>query len=99
MTNILSKPHQPTLAAFTSSNVLLAFDYDGTLAPIVADPARARMRQATRRILSRLALCYPTVVISGRAHGDLRRRLGRLPLWHVIGNHGLEPWAQTAASA
>jgi trehalose 6-phosphate phosphatase len=97
--DILSTRRQATLAEFSASNVLLAFDYDGTLAPIVGNPARARMRQATRRVLSRLARCYPTVVISGRAHRDLVHRLARLPLWHVIGDHGLEPWAQTAASA
>jgi trehalose 6-phosphate phosphatase len=39
------------------------------------------------------------VVISGRAHHDLATRLGRLPLWEVFGNHGVEPWAESAASA
>ena len=33
---ILSRRHVPVLAHFAGSNVLVAFDYDGTLAPIVA---------------------------------------------------------------
>ena len=40
------------LAGFAASNVLLAFDYDGTLAPIAPTPARARMRATTRRLLT-----------------------------------------------
>ena len=39
---ILSRRHVPVLAHFASSNVLVAFDYDGTLAPIVADALRPR---------------------------------------------------------
>jgi trehalose 6-phosphate phosphatase len=84
------------------SNVLLAFDYDGTLAPIAATPKRARMRRCTRRLLSTTAILYPCVVISGRARDDIARRLSGIPIWHVFGNHGLEsdsapehPTAQT----
>ena len=84
------------LADFAYSNVLLGFDFDGTSAPIVAQPSRARMGATTRRLLSHLARIYPCVVISGRTRGDLTNRLGRLPLWHLFGNHGLEPWAETA---
>jgi trehalose 6-phosphate phosphatase len=41
---------------FAWSNVLLAFDYDGTLAPLVAAPHRARMRVSTRRLSGKLVV-------------------------------------------
>lgn len=88
--DILADEHLPTLVNFASSNVLLAFDYDGTLAPIAATPARARMRSETRRLLAATAALYPCVVISGRGLNDIARRLRGVPIWHVFGNHGLE---------
>ena len=97
MRQILTKRHLHTLADFASSNVLLAFDFDGTLAPIVPDPSTARMRPATRRLLGQVAIRYPCVVISGRARHDLVRRVGSVPVFHLSGNHGLEPWAQDSS--
>jgi trehalose 6-phosphate phosphatase len=91
MAGILAKRNLPILAYFAWSNVLLAFDYDGTLAPIAPTPARARMRAETRRLLADVARRYPCVVISGRALDDLLRRLGRIPVWYAFGDHGLEP--------
>ena len=99
MRNILAKRNLATLADFANSNVLIGFDYDGTLAPIAASLTRAPMRVATRQLLGRVARAYPAVVISGRAHHDLTKRLGRLPLWEVFGNHGIEPWEQSRATA
>jgi trehalose 6-phosphate phosphatase len=99
---ILDAQHRPTLSSFALSNVLLAFDYDGTLAPIAPTPERARMRRRTRRLLSTTATLYPCVVISGRARDDIAQRLSGIPVWHIFGNHGLEsdsvpapPTAQT----
>jgi trehalose 6-phosphate phosphatase len=89
--SILADDVASTLSAFALGNVLLAFDYDGTLAPIAATPARARMRPATHRLLQQVARAYPCVVISGRALADISRRLARVPLWYVFGNHGSEP--------
>ena len=99
MEDILAKRSRAILEDFACSSVLLAFDYDGTLAPITSKPARVRMRAVTRRLLRRVAERYPCVVISGRTYADLARRLARLPIWHVIGNHGLEPWAETEHAA
>ncbi|MBI3050656.1 MAG: hypothetical protein HYY76_20390, partial [Acidobacteria bacterium] len=87
---ILSGRHQPALAQFAASNVLVAFDFDGTLAPIVPTPAAARMRAATRRLLTAVARRYPCVVLSGRPLDDLTRRLRRVPVWHLVGDHGFE---------
>jgi trehalose 6-phosphate phosphatase len=88
---ILEPPHLQTLASFALSNVLLAFDYDGTLAPIAARPEDAHMRSDTRELLTTVARRYPTVVISGRALADVTAMLSSVPLWSVYGNHGLEP--------
>ena len=99
MTHILAKRHIHTLAEFASSNVLLAFDFDGTLAPIVPDPATARLRPGTRRLLAAVAVRYPCVIISGRARQDLAQRVGSSPVFHLSGNHGLEPWAESDAYA
>jgi trehalose 6-phosphate phosphatase len=95
--NIMAKRHIHELVEFAHSNVLLAFDFDGTLAPIVQEPARARMRPQTRHLLGAVARRYPCVVISGRARHDVLKRVGSVPVWQVSGNHGLEPWAQNAA--
>ena len=44
------------------------------------------------RCSERVAARYPTIVISGRARADVRRRLRGLRLRLVVGNHGIEPW-------
>jgi trehalose 6-phosphate phosphatase len=96
---ILSRRHVPVLAHFATSNVLVAFDYDGTLAPIVSSPAAARMRASTRRLLTRVATRYPCVVISGRRLDDLAKRLERVPVWHLVGDHGFESKRTTGAAS
>ena len=85
MTDILAKKNQRVLARYALSNLLVAFDYDGTLAPIVAVPERAHMRATTRRLLRRVAERYPCVVISGRARADLIPRLKDIPVAHDLG--------------
>lgn len=93
---ILAKEHLKVLSEFALSNVLLALDYDGTLAPIAPTPGGARMRAKTRRLLSVVARLYPCIVISGRALDDLSKRLDGIPLWYLFGNHGLEPTSAKA---
>lgn len=94
MPHILAKRHAPALAAFATGNVLAAFDYDGTLAPIAPDPEAAPMRQRTRRLLKVVADLYPCVVISGRRRDDLARCLDGIVVAHLAGNHGAEPWGK-----
>jgi trehalose 6-phosphate phosphatase len=93
---ILAEEQIPILANFAWSNVLLAFDYDGTLSPIAATPEQARMRRSTRELLAIAASLYPCVVISGRALDDIAQRLSGIPVWHVFGNHGLESTSSRA---
>jgi trehalose 6-phosphate phosphatase len=90
MRSILARGNRGVLERFAGSNVLLALDFDGTLAPIVSEPARAAMRPSTRRLLEGVARLYPCVVISGRARADVQGRLHGLGVAEVIGNHGIE---------
>jgi trehalose 6-phosphate phosphatase len=92
MKPILARENREVLERFARSKVLLAFDYDGTLAPIVTLPDRACMRATTQELFARAAELYPTIVVSGRAQADVRGRLGSAAVQQVVGNHGLEPW-------
>jgi len=91
MQTILHDQQRALLRAFADANVLLAFDYDGTLVPIASTPSAPRMRDTTRQLLTRAAQLYPCVIISGRALDDLSKRLEGVPVWYLFGNHGLEP--------
>ncbi|OFW26846.1 MAG: trehalose-phosphatase [Acidobacteria bacterium RIFCSPLOWO2_02_FULL_65_29] len=91
MTYLFNRPNHDLLETFAWSNVLLAFDYDGTLAPLVSAPKRATMRASTRQLLRRASKLYPCVVISGRAQGDALGRLRGVEVCRVVGNHGAEP--------
>src|SRR4051812_37286929 len=73
-------------------NLLVAADYDGTLAPIVDDPIRAApLPEAIAAIRELASLPQTTVaVISGRALRDLAA-LSRLPSEvRLVGSHGSE---------
>ena len=78
-------------ARLTGRPLVLSFDVDGTLAPIVAHPALARVPDATRRIIASLVTRPGVVVIivSGRAAYDARRVVGVERVW-TVGNHGAE---------
>jgi trehalose 6-phosphate phosphatase len=91
MKSLLAPQNRPVLHRLGRGRVLLAFDFDGTLAPIVADPARAHLRPSTRRLLTQVARKYRCVVISGRNRADVVSRLIGIPLRRVLGNHGIEP--------
>jgi trehalose-phosphatase len=72
--------------------LLVACDYDGTLAPIVEDPAAAApLPEAVAALRSLATLPQTTVaVVSGRALRDLAA-LSRLPSEvHLVGSHGSE---------
>jgi trehalose 6-phosphate phosphatase len=78
------------LRVLASGRALLAFDFDGTLAPLADHPHRARMTARTHGLLAAVARLYPCVVISGRARHDLVRRLRRVPVAAMMGSHGAE---------
>ena len=72
--------------------LLVATDYDGTIAPIVEDPPRAFPRRETVVALEQLAAQPAThvAVISGRALHELARLLGQPNHIHLVGSHGSE---------
>ena len=93
MRDLLHPSHRAILERFagvdTPNPVLLAFDYDGVLAPVVRDPGGAGMRRSTRDLLVRLARHYPVAAVSGRSWTHTRRLTeGVAP--YVVGNHGFE---------
>jgi trehalose 6-phosphate phosphatase len=75
----------------------LLTDLDGTLAPIVRDPAAVRLADGAAAALEVLARRLAVVaVLSGRAAPDARRIVG-VPGVLVVGNHGTEWLAPDAA--
>lgn len=89
MQHLFTAQGEAALATLLRRRPLFGFDFDGTLAPIVPVPAAARIPPAVAARLRALAELAPVVVISGRAVGDLRPRLGFEPR-HVVGSHGAE---------
>jgi trehalose 6-phosphate phosphatase len=81
---------------------LLAFDFDGTLAPIVARPDDARVPDPIAERLTRLARLRPVAIVTGRSVADVSPRLGFAP-HYIVGNHGaenpLEPRPAASAAA
>ena len=77
--------------------LLVALDFDGTLAPLQDDPMRARVVPGGERLLARLAAAgMHLALVSGRAMAQLPA-LAALPLGTVlIGSHGAERARVTA---
>jgi trehalose 6-phosphate phosphatase len=89
MRPLLESEGRAALAGLAEGKPLLAFDFDGTLAPIVARPQQARVPLAVASRLDRIAHGWPIVVLGGRAAADLAGRLGFGPRF-IVGNHGIE---------
>jgi trehalose 6-phosphate phosphatase len=87
---LLAPENQSVLADLARANTLLAFDFDGTLAPIVGQRDLATLRPETERLLTRLCACYPCAIITGRSRADVLARLGGAVIKYTVGNHGLE---------
>ena len=77
------------IGAFLTPRTLLAFDIDGTLAPIVERPWDARVPDAVQRGLGALAQRAAVAIITGRAIADARPMLAFAPRY-LVGNHGAE---------
>ena len=82
----------------SSTHVLICLDFDGTLAPIVADPSMAAPSKTCREALLQLAAqpsaTTTVAVISGRAVAKLRTLVGvpecAAPRIVWAGAHGAE---------
>lgn len=87
--HLFSPAGEQALARLLRSRALLAFDFDGTLAPIVARPDDALVPTAIARRLTELSQRFPVAVVTGRSIADARPRLGFAPRY-LLGNHGAE---------
>jgi trehalose 6-phosphate phosphatase len=76
-------------------SALVAVDFDGTLAPIVDDPAAARATPAATAALARLARLAGTVaIVTGRPAADAASFAGvtDVPGVIVLGHYGMQRW-------
>jgi trehalose 6-phosphate phosphatase len=89
MKHLSSPEGRGALRSLARTRTLFAFDFDGTLAPIVPRPHAARAAIGVQRRLAQLARSALVVVISGRGLADLRERIPA-EVRHCIGNHGSE---------
>ena len=85
------------LALLRRSPACVFTDIDGTLSPIVADPAAATMPVATRAALETLAKRIEVVALTGRSVAHARAMVG-LDTVVYSGNHGAEWWEEGAVS-
>lgn len=83
---------QALLALACKPMLLVASDYDGTIAPIVSDPSQARPSREAMVALRTLAELPHTAValISGRSLADLAELSGDPDGVHLVGSHGSE---------
>ena len=87
--NIFSKRGKNRLDRIIQKGVLCAFDFDGTLCPIVSRKEDARLSEATSERLAILSELTPVAIITGRSLDDILPRLTFSPAY-LVGNHGLE---------
>ena len=89
MTPLFSEAGLAALRRFFVKPALCLFDFDGTLAPLVSDPARVRLQPSIQLQLQAIQSRAPVGIITGRSLADIRKHLGFKPDY-VVGNHGLE---------
>lgn len=69
--------------------LLCAFDFDGTLAPIVTQPDAACLPPNVLQRLTELSGHAQIAILTGRSVADIAPRLG-FKVDYLVGNHGLE---------
>jgi len=89
----LGTPLEDALESFAEhSPLLIALDFDGTLAPLVDDPEDSRMIPEARAALEALTPLAGVVIalVSGRAIDSLLRVADPRDEWFMVGSHGIE---------
>ena len=89
MRHALSREGLRTLVRAMRRRPLLALDFDGTLAAIVAHPDDAQVDPGLARTLDELARLVPVAIVTGRSVADVGARLGFSPAY-IVGSHGSE---------
>jgi trehalose 6-phosphate phosphatase len=98
MRHLFTTDGEAALASTMRQHPLLAFDFDGTLAPIVSRPEEARISQTVATRLQTLAQRLPIAIVTGRAVDDVKGRLGFEPHF-IVGNHGAEDGQDESSAA
>ena len=89
MEPLFSETGERRLDEIAQAGLLCAFDFDGTLTPIMPRPEQVCLADQVRERLLRLSTLAPVAIITGRALDDIRSLLGFSPDF-VVGNHGME---------
>lgn len=89
MQHLLTAEGEAALALMAARSTLLAFDFDGTLAPIAPRPELVQVPTGVADRLHRLSKRVALAVITGRSLADVAPRLGFEPQY-LVGNHGAE---------
>jgi trehalose 6-phosphate synthase/phosphatase len=83
-----SLPVSSFMTAFQEARQrMLLLDFDGTLAPLVNNPADARPSESLKRALASLAENSDLVVISGRNRAFLEKTMAGIPVY-LVAEHG-----------
>src|SRR3954468_7310653 len=90
MRRLLTAHGRERLSELSKRALLVAFDFDGTLAPLMVHPDSVRCDPRTRQLLGAVSSRYPVAVVSGRSLEDLAPRLEGTPGRWMVGNHGAE---------
>ncbi|KAJ0861010.1 putative trehalose-phosphatase [Helianthus annuus] len=93
---MIQKKHPSALDTFDEmivrakgKKIVVFLDYDGTLSNIVPNPDEAFMSKKMRRVVSEVARCFPTAIISGRSR-DKVYGFVKLDDIYYAGSHGLD---------
>ncbi|WP_114905683.1 trehalose-phosphatase [Ornithinimicrobium murale] len=90
---VLAEPLAGALRQFARNpRILVAMDFDGTLAPLVDEPMDARALPGSEELLNRLCGLPDTLVaiVSGRALADLLELTRLTEPVLLVGSHGVE---------
>lgn len=74
---------------------LVVFDFDGTLSPIAKHPKDAKVPEAGKRRLRKIALAADIIILTGRSSRFVRARLAGIRGMKIIGLHGNEGMQKT----
>jgi trehalose 6-phosphate phosphatase len=77
------------LSQFLDARCLVVFDFDGTLAPIVAKPSQAKISPTIEQLLKKITKLCRVLILTGRSIADVREKLP-IEISDIIGNHGFE---------
>ncbi|NOR57259.1 MAG: trehalose-phosphatase, partial [Sulfurimonas sp.] len=74
---------------FKDKEIVIFFDYDGTVTPIVSHPKDAQLSEEMKNTLIKLSNQCTLAVISGRGLNDIKSLVGIKGI-HYAGSHGYE---------